>query len=92
MLCKWCRSTEAIQSKNTVYWELPDGSRAITINETPCIHCEDCGMQYQTDETTEIIENHLLIIDTKLLPDTINYEQLLAQPKILKRNYFDFST
>ncbi len=36
MNCMWCDSTEA-ESLNTVYWELPDGTKAIEIQETPCV-------------------------------------------------------
>lgn len=31
MNCMWCDSTEAKESLNTVYWELPDGTKAIEI-------------------------------------------------------------
>ncbi len=34
MNCMWCDSTEAKESLNTVYWELPDGTKAIEIQET----------------------------------------------------------
>ncbi len=28
MNCMWCDSTEAKESLNTVYWELPDGTKS----------------------------------------------------------------
>ena len=43
MNCMWCDSTEAKESLNTVYWELPDGTKAIEIQETPCISCSSSG-------------------------------------------------
>lgn len=53
MNCMWCDSTEAKESLNTVYWELPDGTKAIEIQETPCISCSSCGMDYQSDRAIE---------------------------------------
>jgi YgiT-type zinc finger domain-containing protein len=34
MTCEWC-GAEATIGSGTVYWELPDGTRAIEIKETP---------------------------------------------------------
>jgi uncharacterized YokU family protein len=88
MHCEWCSSTKAKVSENTVYWELPDGSRAITITNTPCITCHSCEMIYQTNETVELIEEQLLLIDTKKIEDIVTYEQLMNVPRWLKMNYF----
>ncbi|KAA0550112.1 YokU family protein [Bacillus sp. BGMRC 2118] len=88
MICIWCDSSNAKQGVNTVYWELPDGSRAITITETPCICCDDCGMMYQTEKTTDEIENQLMLIDTKKLNTQLTYQQLMEIPRWLKMNYF----
>ncbi|WP_088071487.1 YokU family protein [Gottfriedia luciferensis] len=91
MACQWCESVNVIESTNTVYWELPDGTKAIEIKETPCIECLDCNMTYQTDDTVSAIEEQLYLINTKLLDKTMSYQQLINQPRLLKRNYFDFS-
>lgn len=88
MKCDWCGSSQANQGKNTVYWELPDGSRAITITETPCISCGDCGMTYQTENTIDEIEEQLILIDTKKLEQQITFKQLMETPRWLKMNYF----
>jgi uncharacterized YokU family protein len=90
LLCEWC-GQEAEKGENTVYWELPDGTRAIQITETPAIVCEECKMVYQTDEVTKEIEDQLFLIDTKKVGKCISYQELMALPRLLKRNYFDFS-
>jgi uncharacterized YokU family protein len=88
--CEWCDSPRALESQNTVYWELPDGSKAIQITNTPAISCPDCSMTFQTEETTKKIEDQLLLVDTKKIGKTIDYHALMAMPRLLKRNYFDF--
>ncbi|TLS37494.1 YokU family protein [Pseudalkalibacillus caeni] len=90
MICKWCEEEGAIEAPKTGYWELPDGNRAIEIKEIPSIECQNCGMEYQTDETVEDIEEQLLLIDTRKLDDSITYKQLMDQPRFLKKNYFNF--
>jgi uncharacterized YokU family protein len=90
LLCEWC-GQEAEKGENTVYWELPDGTRAIQISETPAVVCEECKMVYQTDEITKEIEDQLFLIDTKKIGKSISYKELMALPRLLKRNYFDFS-
>jgi uncharacterized YokU family protein len=87
--CDWCGS-KAIQGKNTVYWELPDGTRAIEITETPAVICENCGMNYATDDVTKDIEDQLFLVNTKIIEKTISYKKLMELPRLLKRNYFDF--
>lgn len=89
LFCEWC-GQEAQKVENTVYWELPDGTRAIQITDTPAVACEECKMVYQTDEITKEIEDQLFLIDTKLIGKTISYKELMALPRLLKRNYFDF--
>jgi uncharacterized YokU family protein len=91
IVCEWCEN-QAKNGKNTVYWELPDGTRAIQIIETPAVVCDECNMVYQTDETTKSIEDQLFLIDTKKIGKSITYEELMAQPRLLKRNYFDFTS
>jgi hypothetical protein len=78
MICQWCESDTARETSNTVYWELPDGTQAI-------------GMTYQTDNTVKEIEDHLFLIDCSKLGKSMNYDTLMAAPRLLKRNYFDFS-
>lgn len=89
--CDWCGSDEAIEFGTTVYWELPDGTKAIEITDTPSISCSRCGMLYQGDETVKGIEDQLFLINTSLLSKQVSYKDLMAQPRLLKRNYFDFS-
>jgi uncharacterized YokU family protein len=90
MNCEWCEELEAEQVTCTVYWELPDGTRAIEITNTPGIKCNACGMEYQTEEIINELEDHLLLIDTTKIGKSIAYNQLMAEPKRLKRNYFRF--
>lgn len=90
LLCDWC-GLDAEKGENTVYWELPDGTRAIQITEAPAVVCKECKMVYQTDEITKEIEDQLFLIDTKKIGKSISYKELMAFPRLLKRNYFDFS-
>ncbi|CAG9613735.1 hypothetical protein BACCIP111899_02954 [Bacillus rhizoplanae] len=90
MRCMWCEGDEAIESVNTVYWELPDGTQTVTIEETPCIACQNCGMHYQSEDIVKEIEDHLFLIYTKDLPKQVTYTELMGRPRLLKRNYFDF--
>lgn len=91
LLCEWC-GNEAQMGENSVYWELPDGTRAIQITETPAVVCVECKMVYQTDEITKEIEDQLFLIDTKKIGKSISYKELMALPRLLKRNYFDFTS
>jgi uncharacterized YokU family protein len=68
----------------------PDGSRAIRI--TALLICKACDMLYQTDEVTKVIEDQLFLVDTKVIGHTISYKELMELPRLLKRNYFDFSS
>jgi uncharacterized YokU family protein len=90
MRCEWCDSEKVILSSDTVYWELPDGTRAIEIKETPTYICGDCQINYQSDSIVKEIEDQLFLIDTKKLSPKITYEDLMKIPRLLKRNYFDF--
>ncbi|WP_050616756.1 YokU family protein [Bacillus testis] len=87
----WCEETPVTETEDTVYWELPDGSRAIEIKEVPSRHCPSCSCTYQDHETIKGIENHLFIINTSILANTLSYKELMEQPKLLKKNYFDFT-
>ena len=89
IVCEWCDGN-AKEAKDDVYWELPDGTRAIEISDTPAVSCGDCNMLYYTDEITREIENQLFIVDTNTISKSISYEELMGLPKLLKRNYFDF--
>lgn len=88
MKCLWCEKDAAIETKSTVFWELPDGTQSLEIRETPTIYCSQCQMEYLTDEMTEELEDHLLLINTKQLPGSIYFEKLMEIPRLLKRNYF----
>ncbi len=90
MSCEWCLSENIKSKTTTVYWELPDGTRAIEITETPCISCNDCEMTYQEEGNIEQIEEQLLLIDTRILENSLTYDELMGKPRLLKRNYFKF--
>ncbi|MGG3737065.1 YokU family protein [Aeribacillus pallidus] len=89
-ICDWCQSEQVVEEQQTVYWELPDGSRAIAINETPSVRCSECGMIYQPESIIREIEDQLFLIDTSSIQKEINFQQLLQIPRLLKRNYFAF--
>jgi uncharacterized YokU family protein len=91
MKCEWCGSAQIMEGKGRVYWELPDGTRAIEILETPTIHCNACQMIYQTDQIVKQIEDQLFLINTKEINRTIMFPDLMKMPRLLKRNYFDFT-
>ena len=88
--CEWCNG-DAKLGENTVYWELPDGTRAVEITNVPAVLCSSCGMQYATDDITKEIEDQLFLVDTKKITKTSSYQELMALPRLLKRNYFDFT-
>lgn len=90
MKCEWCESENVAERTCTVYWELPDGTRAIEITETPGMKCSSCGMEYQTEKVIEELEDQLLLIDTTKVDKSISFDSLMAQPRLLKRNYFKF--
>ncbi|EIJ78541.1 hypothetical protein PB1_13324 [Bacillus methanolicus PB1] len=90
--CLWCNSNKISRDTTKVYWELPDGTKAIEISETPSIFCHNCHMVYQSEDIVKEIENQLFIINTRLLGKTVTYQELMNMPKLLKRNYFDFSS
>jgi uncharacterized YokU family protein len=87
--CEWCGG-KASKGEGIVYWELPDGSRAIEITGTPVVICKECDMVYQTYEVTKEIEDQLILVDKKVINNTISYKELMELPRVLKRNYFDF--
>jgi uncharacterized YokU family protein len=89
--CEWCGG-KASNGEGTVYWELPDGSRSIEITATPAVICKECDMVYQTDKVTKEIEDQLFIVDTKVIGNTISFKELMELPRLLKRNYFNFSS
>ncbi|AZV43942.1 YokU family protein [Peribacillus asahii] len=89
--CPWCEEGTLSSVADTVYWELPDGTRAVEITETPSVLCDHCQALFQSDETVKEIEDQLFLIDTKQLGKQTKYEDLLKMKRLLKRNYFDFS-
>ncbi|MBS4215991.1 MULTISPECIES: YokU family protein [Neobacillus] len=91
LVCEWCSSENVKSVSGTVYWELPDGSRAIEITETPAFDCPDCSMVYQSEATIKEIEDQLFLIDSKKVGKIITFKELMSIPRLLKRNYFDFS-
>lgn len=88
--CMWCDSQNAKEVTNSVYWELPDGTRAIEITDTPSVECGDCGMEYQEENIINEIEDQLMLINTKKLAKTVQYKELMEIPRFLKHNYFRF--
>lgn len=91
MRCEWCKG-KASTCEGSVYWELPDGSRAIEITKTPSIICKECEMVYQEDKVIKEIEDQLFLVDTRQIDSTISFKELMELPRLLKRNYFDFSS
>lgn len=91
MRCEWCEESEVLEGENSVYWELPDGTRAIEITDTPCKRCPNCNMEYQSEETVKEIEDQLFLIDCSKIGRTISFQKLMSMERLLKRNYFDFS-
>jgi uncharacterized YokU family protein len=92
MVCEWCEGANVERITSSVFWELPDGTRAIEITETPTLTCSDCAMIYQSEPIVKEIENQLYLIDSKLLGKVVSFEELMAIPRLLKKNYFDFSS
>ncbi|WP_080845749.1 YokU family protein [Cytobacillus gottheilii] len=88
--CDWCESSHVVLTKQSVYWELPEGTRAIEITDTPSIYCHDCHMIYQNDEMVKNIEDQLFLIDREKLTAVVPYKDFMQMERILKRNYFDF--
>ncbi|WP_075982005.1 YokU family protein [Bacillus massilinigeriensis] len=89
--CEWCQSQNIKDGESQVFWELPDGSGAIEITETPTVFCLECEMIYQPEGIVKKIEEQLMLINTKNLAKQVNYQQLMETPRILKRNYFDIT-
>ncbi len=63
--CEWCGNQKASACQSAVYWELPDGTRAIEITDTPAFACSSCGMTYQEEAVIGEIENQLFLVDAK---------------------------
>ncbi len=89
--CAWCESENIIYGTEHVYWELPDGTRAIKISDVPSIICQQCNMTYQADSLVKEIEDQLFLINTNIIGQEISYTTLMKQERLLKRNYFDFT-
>lgn len=49
-------------------------------------------MIYQEDEIVKEIEDQLFLIDTKKLAKKVTFRELMEYPRLLKRNYFDFTS
>lgn len=88
--CPWCEVEKLESVTDSVYWELPDGTRAIEITDTPSYYCDNCRALFQSDEVVKEIEDQLFLIDTKQLGKQTSYDELLKIKRLLKRNYFDF--
>ncbi|WP_102274890.1 YokU family protein [Cytobacillus massiliigabonensis] len=90
--CAWCESQNISKGTDNVYWELPDGTRAIKIIDVPSTICHDCQMIYQSDLLVKEIEDQLFLINTNEIGTETSFSNLMAQPRLLKRNYFDFTS
>ncbi|MCP3738898.1 YokU family protein [Rossellomorea sp. BNER] len=88
--CEWCSSQSVEETSGSVYWELPDGTRAIEIEQTPTFQCKECSMEYQPEEIVSEIEDQLYLIDTSKIGKVITHEELMNIPRFLKKNYFRF--
>ncbi|MFC7783660.1 MULTISPECIES: YokU family protein [unclassified Rossellomorea] len=89
-VCEWCEEKTAHEDQSSVYWELPDGTRAIQIANVPSVSCSHCGMEYQDEGVINEIEDQLMLVDTKLIDKVIAYTDLMQLPRLLKKNYFRF--
>ncbi|WP_108671458.1 YokU family protein [Peribacillus acanthi] len=90
--CEWCEEKQIQETTASVYWELPDGSRAIEIKDTPTIKCPICEAEYQQETIVKGIEDQLFLVDRRKITSPINYKDLMEMERILKKNYFDFSS
>ncbi len=90
MTCEWCNEQRVRKVKSTVYWELPDGTRAIEVKATPGIKCDSCGIEYQEELTIQSLEDQLMLIDTMKIGKSTTYDFIMEQPRLLKQNYFRF--
>lgn len=88
--CEWCEHGTVEEIKQSVFWELPEGTRAIEITNTPSVFCHSCHMIYQSEEMVKKIEDQLFLINRNQLKDVVSYEELMNMERILKKNYFDF--
>jgi uncharacterized YokU family protein len=89
--CPWCDKGNLSNVAASVYWELPDGTKAIEITSTPSKQCPDCGACYQDESIVKDIEDQLFLINTTQLNRSISFSDLMKMERLLKRNYFDFS-
>ncbi|RUQ32856.1 YokU family protein [Peribacillus cavernae] len=90
-MCPWCKEGTVVNTSDSVYWELPDGTKAIEITDTPSKQCDGCGACFQDDDIVKEIEDQLFLINTAQLAKAISFDGLMKLPRLLKRNYFDFS-
>lgn len=88
--CEWCENGTVEEIKQSVFWELPEGTKAIEITGTPSVYCQNCNMTYQTEKMVKNIEDQLFLINRKQLNDVVSYADLMDMERILKKNYFDF--
>ncbi|MBS4190898.1 YokU family protein [Bacillus sp. FJAT-49705] len=88
--CAWCESEKIEHRLDNVYWEMPDGTRAVKISEVPSVKCHSCNMVYQSDQLVKEIEDQLFLINTNGIGRETSFKNLMVQPRLLKRNYFDF--
>ncbi|AGK54517.1 YokU family protein [Bacillus sp. 1NLA3E] len=54
--------------------------------------CQECDMVYQPDNIIKEIEDQLFLVDTSIIGNSINFKELMILPRLLKKNYFDFSS
>ena len=88
MICVWCDSDKAVISPESAFWEMPDGRSAAEIKDVPSVKCSDCGMIYVEEELIGKIEEQMMLINTLKLPKVFTFDELMEQPRLLKKNYF----
>jgi uncharacterized YokU family protein len=49
-------------------------------------------MVYQNEDIIKEIEDQLFLVETKKIGSSIGFKELMELPRLLKRNYFDFSS
>ncbi|MBM7692527.1 putative YokU family protein [Peribacillus deserti] len=90
--CVWCNERSIVDIEDQVYWELPDGSRSIEITATPSLFCSSCHAVYLDEKLAADLEDQLFLIDRNELSSSISFSKLMALPKMLKKNYFNFKS
>ncbi|WP_335871694.1 YokU family protein [Bacillus sp. 2205SS5-2] len=87
-ICEWCGEASIRSDRRTVYWELPDGTRAIEITDTPTKCCQSCKVDYQSEALIQELEDQLYLVDRSKISESLSFDELMSLPRLLKKNYF----